>query len=783
VLKLDFGDHYSDIITIATESKPYADRIVSLISGYIDLILAGRKEVVRKTDDDDTDVAVVRDNDVNWMLPQQAAVMSSSGGYAQPGMNVNPWGNMGFMPRSNQVNLVDLNSAMKATKFLSNELGTKKANWNNNGKLTRDQLINAMMSDKKALASAINELLATIRMDPRGLQRQGMDVRAQELARLMLSLGNGARALAEFDGVPILDGAKAVSDALADMLALVNGILDHPDDVGSIFALAEAEKAMMAALLLMETGDPNVMADAGAKQLMATAITELDGNLQNLIDNITMLIGKVPDAISKDRLAIELKKYEATKPWLLKTMAMLVPVILDEKMADEVKRARMGVKDLTDHLVNKVLAVLQLNGLGDTLGIDLNDAAKAVNDALAHLFEATKSAESKRVEGNMDFVTPASILLNALQQLRVALNDPETLVEQKLNVTQGPDVITVAKLLEFTATELEKLEAAEKKGSEVELQDISVEGKAIPVSDLKLFIKQEAKAPTTLRTDPLIMLVKQCARASNGVVSVVRSIANDADPEVADNLVKTGTELSDGIKVLLEESRVLFKDHKNPKLLAEVIGIVDGLEVTTQKLIADAGQVSALNDLRYAAKVLASNAIVTANNAKKALPTIEDDGASSNLQAAYKRVAVGITDYLTDISLATADPDNFAKQIDLLMVSRQRLPDFQLLVNAAKGGAKFIQDENIKQDLTSEASNLHEAIDHMMKAIISVGDITGQSAIEDALEAFDSVKADLVPFFIIIVVYEVLLIECVCLGHCRVRCRARSSSSHHRSDS
>jgi len=736
VLKLDFGDHYTDIITVATESKPYADRIVQLISGYIELILAVRQDVAKKVEDDDDNVATVDEQDANWMLPQQAAVTTTVGGYNQPAMM--PYGNMGFIPRSNQVKVVDLGSAMKATKFLANELGTKKANWQNKGNLTKDQAQNQFLNDKKALAAAVNELLAAVKLDPRGLQRHDMDIRAQQLASQMLSIGAGARALAEFDGSPILDGAKAVADALIDMLNLVNNVLDHPDDIGAIIALGEAEKAMAAAQLLLDAGDPNILADEGSKRLMATAISEVDENMKNLIDNITMLIGKVPDAVTKDRLAIELKKYEATKPWLIKAMAQLMPVILDPKIADEVKRARMGVKDLTDHLVSKVLAVIQLNGLGDQYAVDLNDAAKAVNDALAHLFEATKTAEAKTIEGNLDFATPASMLTNALAQLRTALADPESLVEQKLEIAQGPDVITVAKLLEFTSTEMEK---ADKKGSDA--ASVAVDGKAIPIDTLQKFIKAEAKPPTTLRTDPLIQYVKQSARAANGVVSVVKSIAKDADEETSERLVKTGQQLSDGIKELLEESRVLFKDHTNPKLLAKVVAIVDTLEATTQQLITDAGQMSALNDLRFAAKILASNSIVTASFAKKALPTVSDDAARFNLQAAYKKITNVITEYLTDIQLATADPDDFAKQIDLLTASRQRMPDFQLLVNSAKGGAKYINDENIKQDLTMEATKLHESINHLMKAIIAVGDITGQSTIEEALEDFDSVKADL----------------------------------------
>jgi len=736
VLKLDFGDHYHDIITISTESKAYADRVVQLISGYIDLILAVRQDVAKKVEDDDDDLAAVEEQDANWMLPQQAAVTGSVGGYAQPGMPFMPYG---FLPRSNQVKVVDLNSAMKATKFLANELGTKKANWQNKGNLSKEQAQNQFMNDKKALAAAVNELLAAVRLDPRGIQRHDMDIRAQQLASQMLSIGAGARALAEFDGSPILDGAKAVADALVDMLNLVNHVLEHPDDIGSIIALGEAEKAMAAAQLLFETGDPSVIADGGSKQLMGTAISELDQNMKNLIENISLLITSVPDQITKDRLALELKKYEATKPWLIKTMTQLMPVILDPKMAEEVKRARMGVKDLTDHLVSKVLAVIQLNNLGDSYTNDLNDAAKAVNDALAHLFEATKTAEPKTIEGNLDFATPASMLTNSLAQLRVALANPESLVEQKVEIAQGPDVITVAKLLEFTAD----MEKSDKKGLTADGASVSSDGKSIAIDMLQKFIKAEAKPPTTLRTDPLIQYVKQSARAANGVVAVVKSIAKDADSETSERLVKTGQQLSDGIKELLEESRVLFKDHTNPKLLARVVTIVDNLESTTQLLITDAGQMSALNDLRYAAKILASNSIVTASFARKALPTIEDDAAKFNLQSAYRKIQPVITEYLTDIQLAAADTDDFAKQVDLLTSSRKRMPEFQLLVNSAKGGAKYISDENIKQDLTSEASKLHDSINHLMKAIIAVGEITGQATIEEALEDFDSVKADL----------------------------------------
>lgn len=110
------------------------------------------------------------------------------------------------------------------------------------------------MQDKRAFASTVNDLLALVRLDPRGLQRHDMDTRAQQLAAQALSLCSGAKQMAAFGNTALIQGAQAIAMSLTDTLGLINNVLDHPEDLSAIVALGEAEKCLLATLKMLEVG-------------------------------------------------------------------------------------------------------------------------------------------------------------------------------------------------------------------------------------------------------------------------------------------------------------------------------------------------------------------------------------------------------------------------------------------------------------------------------------------------------------------------------------------------
>lgn len=79
------------------------------------------------------------------------------------------------LPPSQKVNIKDLNSAIKASQFLTKELGSNKALWGHKaGNLSLDMAKSQLETDRGQLDKDLKDLLGKLQLDPRGLTRGEM---------------------------------------------------------------------------------------------------------------------------------------------------------------------------------------------------------------------------------------------------------------------------------------------------------------------------------------------------------------------------------------------------------------------------------------------------------------------------------------------------------------------------------------------------------------------------------------------------------------------------------
>uniref|UniRef100_A0A6B2KW65 I/LWEQ domain-containing protein n=1 Tax=Arcella intermedia TaxID=1963864 RepID=A0A6B2KW65_9EUKA len=756
---------------------------------------------------------------------------------------------------------MDLQSSMKATSYLSEELGSTKFSWKVDPTLTMAKAQTQLMTDKTQLVEGIMSLLGKVKADPTSLSRSSVDMQATQIAASAKNLAAGCRNMRSLvgdrNGRPLVAGAMSVASSIADMFSVLQTVLNDPNDIASVIGLAGVEKALQNSQMLLESVKAEHLVDEGALKLMTGSIAEVEANMAHLLHTTELCAEYLPPE-DKEKLLVEAKKLEARTGWLFKSAAELSPVVLCEPAANELNRVRVELKDLTNRFQTKNASFIQPTNPHHR---NFNDAATAVCDSLVHLLEATKTSESGGIEGIVDFATPVALFQNALTELQSALAETTGLVEAQKQVIAGPPVVPVAKLLELSNTYLERAEkkreeerakleselvlleeeerklreeqakaqsrlenalnsvaslqtfdptavgvgglqkklGVEQKMEESEFkftteeknhieklleaakkiakpsQDLqkvmsllqescgleatpitmkSVKQKigklgtitaaaAIPIDEINNFVTTEGKPPTTLRTDPLIKLVKDITRSGNDLASAASKISVASSQDVRNRLVSETEVLKSGIKLLVDQARELFKDPTNPMLISKTSTYGQKLSASVEKLISDAGENSAQSDLRYAAKVTSADCLLLLNQVRQIEGNVTNKQAGTDLQDVAKLVSTALTDFMSEIQTASQNPKDFVKQFDLLVGSRKQTAQFNMLLNKSKLAAKYIDDQTKKQQFLESVNKTNASLLNLMKAIVTVGDITGLNKIEEALEDFDSVKVDL----------------------------------------
>lgn len=639
-----------------------------------------RVDTDRVVDDDDDDIAEEEMMSGQFGIANVGMTTSYSNPYGQgagqnamndPGSQYSrqyPGGNPVGMqpgPQSSRVNVVDMGSAVKMTRLLGTELAAAKGRFGAPGKLTEEEWRKQFNAHKAKIHEGVNDLIAQARMSPSSLNRNALDGKAKEIAMEMNNMATAARNLAALndENMPLVDGTKATADSVADLIELMLRAVDEPNAPGLLEALDAASKQFVGAGIL--TADPKLInyVDKGAELLMLECVADIDLNMEDLLNMAVSASEALPPG-RKEQLRDEAEKVKAVKGFALHSMRNLAPSVFDPQVSNQIQGAHATLLNLTAELVGKAKAL----GVPQEWGPQLTDAQDRVALALKNLMEATKVAEHRGIEGNLDIITPVQSLLESLASIRANVSDPSKVVEG----------------------------------------------------------------------------VKNVAKAQNAIILVAKSLAEGADEPTQQRLMNASTNLSQSVKDLMNDARLLTKDPNDLELQGKVIAVVGKLEGQAQEIITDAGSLTALNNLRFSAKTSAAAIIKLSTQANIVGAGVEDGAARAELLGASKRVQASLANLLAALQGAAADPNNFVAQSELMDAARAAIPLYSELSSSSKKAARFVADQNKKQDLTYAANDTADNLKLLMKAITDVSNMHSETDLENALAEFDAVKAEYV---------------------------------------
>eukprot|EP01130_Rhizamoeba_saxonica_P008405 TRINITY_DN3396_c0_g2_i1.p1 TRINITY_DN3396_c0_g2~~TRINITY_DN3396_c0_g2_i1.p1 ORF type:complete len:2486 (-),score=723.71 TRINITY_DN3396_c0_g2_i1:1285-8742(-) len=465
VFTLDFGDYEKSYLNFITEE---GDAISSLMNGYIDMKLKAILESNRGGDDDEEEYAAIEETAPSWENASEATIGSyaapyQSHGMQMPGMNTGmQYAQMGMagmgygygingqnsgmslenmLPKSYRINVVDMGSAMHATRLLSTELGSAVGSWGRPGDKTEDEWRELVGMHANNLTAQIGDIIG---MATGEFTRKDLDVQAKTMTIEMFDLATSIHNVVALNegNSSMLNGAKSVSDSISNLMQLMMNVADDPNNPLHATQLELAERSFQNSVLLLSQASPLNMADSGSKKLMLECIDDVDQQLG-------FLMAQIGDNEDLDEsvlagLAEEIQKVDGAKKWLLSSLRNLTPAVLDDLILEEVNFSANQLSLLSGQLQN---AYLSISGGGD-LPPNMAAASIRVNDALKNLLDATRTAERSNIEGKVDVLTPANLVLAGLDQIKHGLYATETLIAGVANTAKAHNsAIAVAKLL------------------------------------------------------------------------------------------------------------------------------------------------------------------------------------------------------------------------------------------------------------------------------------------------------------------------------------------------
>jgi len=524
----DFGDYRANYLEV---TSPEALAMNTLISGYIDIILKELQTTARVVDPEEDFVANVEEITGDFGLQQFGATSTYNNPYLQGGLagmmgggHQQAWalpgggpggGGLGsLLSPSMNTNVVDMGSAMKAAKMLSNELATQKGMWGQKGAATEDQWNSKFNDHKTLLNQGVSDLLGMVKLGDGKMNRQNLDVKAKDLMMNMMNMSQAARALNAHnaDNAPLLDGAKAVADSMADLMSLLMRNLDDPLGHDALVAALEAADRMFAdAQLLLSDPQLAQYVDKGAELLMLNCIEDVDRNMLHLTDLVSRAAEELVPAQLKE-LEADIGKVNAVKGFTLTSLRQLVPIILDKRVPLKVEIARKTLDDLSKALSNHARKMVP-----GQFHTPLDEAAARVAESLANLLAASQTAELRAV-ADVDINTPLHALIADAVSLKSAVGHPkkvENLIAQ-MKATEPTLTGVVKTLHSVSPIEVQKALTASSEGVHTSLQALFVTAEALEKDPDNLDLQKKLSS----QCDPLVTQLQLLEQAAVPITSL-----------------------------------------------------------------------------------------------------------------------------------------------------------------------------------------------------------------------------------------------------------------------
>eukprot|EP01124_Arcella_intermedia_P002056 TRINITY_DN11131_c0_g1_i1.p1 TRINITY_DN11131_c0_g1~~TRINITY_DN11131_c0_g1_i1.p1 ORF type:complete len:2488 (-),score=619.84 TRINITY_DN11131_c0_g1_i1:27-7406(-) len=715
---IDFGDHLPPQLLI---KSPHADQICKLITGYIDLILKNPQDVVQSGLPDDFFHAVEETLETAAAFPTAGVVATNTAGYFR-GPN-----NTVYHPPSQRINVSNVTSAQRACCLLSDELGTTRGfTWVNPSELTLENAKIQFNSDKRAFASAMDDLLGTAKFNPAALRKRDIDLKAQQLTAQVKGIAARARAVAAFD----LDatssfGARAIAQCSANLFRDLDNATSRvdsgPPGPDFLYGLEQAEKAIHRAQLLLEERKKEYIVDEGSTLMMLDFVKEMDLSFQHMM----ALSQQTASPQAKVEIDNAISHCKTGKEWLLGSLSQLLPVINDPAIRDVATEIFQDIEALANQFV-------EISKKGGVDMKSLQPSRDAITDFSHEIFAAADIKDSKALDCIVDFATPATLLACTLSDLRTALTEPEKLLNtSKPEIVPGPNVVEVGKLNNFLNDEINRLKQTPPEDYENQM------------NSLREAVAKQAVSPTALRSDPLSLLVTNCSTALDSMCLSIDTVIDGVDQSVNERLKKAKTNLKDNMTNLQALTENLRDDPNSSVYREKVTNALSRLEGLTQQMVTDAGELSAQTDLRFNAKVALAKAKGLMVQATRCDAFVTNPAIKEEMQNNFKNVRTMIPNFLPVIQNASSKADSLAAQTELLRHSQNLLSGFEKMVDICTKFSTQVNNDVFKDSLKDSILTMKEANKAFSKSCIAVSAIEGESKIEVAIEDIEATKVDL----------------------------------------
>jgi talin len=397
--------------------------ITSLIAGYID-IMAEHRGIFTSPRDDLDETQMLEASAVTTGTSTLSTLIMESKGSA--------------FPRTQQLSIDGLSSTIRALQTLSSELQLGLESFSASHTLTSDQWSDQLTAYLKSFDVEMQKLLSLVRSDPEKFDRNKADKIARSLNAQMLGLSITAKNIAAITGnKSLLDGARNISDAVSNLLSLIEKAAPGMDVQRFLNQLAEAEKAVSAASVALEQERLQHFADKGFEVLMMECIADVNAGVETLVDTATDAAPTLLDVGVREKLEDEASNTRATCGWAVHTLNSLAPVMVDPKIQVLVEESTNSVTSAANRLVSTARGA----SIDKKYQNKIDKTLKRLNLSIKLLLDVRAIVETRGAEGEVDLETPASLLLAALAQVRKNIDVPNDLVTPTRNAVNATNLI------------------------------------------------------------------------------------------------------------------------------------------------------------------------------------------------------------------------------------------------------------------------------------------------------------------------------------------------------
>jgi talin len=465
---MDFGEFETDYVRLQT---PESETISQIIAGYIDIILKVRKDGGVVLEEEDGEEAVIESvSAISGIATSSTTTGMVSGGFDESMGQYGMMGGMGqmagrFGPQGMMgmlLNPTDSLSCLAAARSLLDQFNNPDLAKVDVEGLSLDQWKQQLGSNMAQLMAAASALIEAAES---GKSLKDMDPLAKNLFSSLKDMIGAARAAAVLSGddVSLLDGAKAVSDAIAKVMQASMELARNPNDPAAQEALRAAKMALQNATTFLNAASAGMIADGPSQSLLAEAAKLVAASVTHLVGE-SARVGK--DLNSSEVLeACRTSGVAANR--LVVTSSAVAPAITSGAVRAEVEKLAFSLSDANALLIT---ALANAGTDANTMNM-LRDAATAVSNAITQLMDATMCASAMGSEPQ-DFVTPIVTIRDRVEDLdqnartQPKVIGPDTrdiagavtqLVNAAKNTARHADKDTRTKLLEASKAVIDAL--------------------------------------------------------------------------------------------------------------------------------------------------------------------------------------------------------------------------------------------------------------------------------------------------------------------------------------